>query len=144
MHWTSEIFLMYTFLPIKSSQKIVPLTLVVATLIQASSCSSLLLDNIADVVKSVTALAPDIGDLSPDLLQTVVTPGTGGPTLLQACCGPYHFTCCGGFQRPPSTSLSFDFVSTGVPGVAGSSPALGLAPGLALGVIKGLLIGNKT
>ena len=113
--------------------------MVVTTLIQISS-SSTLLDDIADIVKSVTAL--DIGDLAPDLLQTVISPSA---SLLQCASGVCGGGCCPvvtpGF-RPPSTSASFYFSSTGSHAVAGSS-ALTLAPaGLALGLFKGLLIGN--
>ena len=102
----------------------ITLTLVVASLLHVSSCS-MLLEDIADVVKSVTAL--DLGDLGPDLLQAVVTP---------SWCGG------GGCVRPPSTSASFQFSSTGSHALGSS--ALALAPaGLALGLIKGLLMGNN-
>ena len=47
----------------------------------------------------------------------------------------------GGCLRPPSTSASFQFSSSGSPALGSS--ALSLAPaGLALGLIKGLFIGN--
>ena len=105
---------MYWYLCVTS--QVVPLTLVVASLVQISS-SSMLLEDIADVVKSLTA---------PELLQAVVTP---------SWCGG------GGCLRPPSTSASFQFSSSGSPALGSS--ALSLAPaGLALGLIKGLLIGN--
>ena len=106
-----------------SSQVVPLLTLVVATLVQSSSsASTLLLKDIADVVKSLT---PDMGQLGPDLLQCV------------SC----HPAVSNFWPPPPRTSASFSFSSTGAPAVAGSN-ALTLAPGIALGIFKGLLIGN--
>ena len=102
----------------------VTLTLVMASLLHVSSCS-ILLEDIAEVVKSFTAL--DLGDLAPDLLQAVVTP---------SWCGG------GGCVRPPTTSASFQFSSTGSHALGTS--ALALAPaGMALGLVKGLLMGNN-
>ena len=119
----------------------VAFTLVMTTLVQISSSSSLLLD-ISDVVRSVTSLAPDIiGVLTPDLLQC--PPGGCGGPVLPPCSGCGCIAGgCSAFIRPPTTSASFQFSSTGSHALAASS-ALSLAPGVALGIFKGLIIGNN-
>ena len=111
--------------------------------VQVTSSSPIL----PDLTNAVTSLAPHIGSLAPDLLQVwwkLVPIFKDFLSFYQAVCGGCGCSGCGcggcGFIRPPSTSASFTFSSTGVTGETGALVAL--VPGVGLGILKALLIGT--